>query len=319
MGNNPNDFVAYENSVEKINHAASSDPAGFVRDTEKAFHGDLHRIAAQLAKEDPPCRLVMLAGPSSSGKTTTANLLAEAIRREGVGSVVLSLDDFYLGENNAPLLPSGQRDYESVKALNLPEIQHCLSDLIRQSRCEMPTFNFEIHMPFETRRRVELGERDIAVVEGIHALNPLLIQDLPALRVRRIYISVKQGIRAQGTELFGPNEVRLVRRIVRDHRFRGTAPERTLLMWANVMAGERKYVKPFRKNADFTINSLHEYEPCVLKRDAVELLHTVPKESPVAGYARKLLDGMEHFLPIDGDLVPKNSVLREFLGGGMDF
>lgn len=201
MGKKPNDFVEYENSLETINRTASSDPAGFVKKTEKAFHENLRRVASRLAGEDPPCRLVMLAGPSSSGKTTTAYLLAEAIRREGVGSTVLSLDDFYLGENNAPVLPNGQHDYESTEALNVPEIHRCLYSLIKRDCCDMPIFDFEAHKPLAEKRHVALGKRDITVVEGIHALNPLLVPDLPEIRARKIYISVKQGIRDRESDL----------------------------------------------------------------------------------------------------------------------
>lgn len=317
MGTLLNDFVEYENNVEAINRAVNNDPEGFVLRTEDAYHKNIRAIAEELAQETPACRLVMLAGPSSSGKTTTAHLLADALRAVGTGAVIISLDDFYRGEYHAPLLPSGKHDYESVEALNLPEIQQCLYDLVEKSRCSMPVFNFEIRMPYPHRRPVSLGEHEIAVVEGLHALNPLLINKMPALRVKKIYISVKQGVFNGERELFGPNEIRLVRRIVRDHRFRGTKPETTLDMWKNVMDGERKYIKPFRKDADFTINSLHAYELCVLARECGELLHTVPETSPQFGIARKMAAGLEHIVPLSGELVPKNSILREFIGGGI--
>lgn len=317
MGTWANDFVEYENNVEAINRAAENNPEAFVLRTEDAYHQNIRAIAEELSKEVPACRLVMLAGPSSSGKTTTAHLLADALRAVGTEAVIISLDDFYRGEYKAPLLPSGKHDYESIEALNLPEIQQCLYDLVEKSRCSMPVFNFEIRMPYPHRRPVSLGEHEVAVVEGLHALNPLLINKMPALRVKKIYISVKQGVFDGARELLGPNDVRLLRRIVRDHRFRGTRPETTLDMWPNVMDGERKYIKPFRKDADFTINSLHAYELCVLKRECAELLHTVPKASPQFETARKMALGLEHIVPLDGGLVPKNSILREFIGGGI--
>lgn len=310
-------YVQYQNSLTKINEAAKKDPQGFVLSTEKAYHEDLHHIASRLAGEEPACKLVMLAGPSSSGKTTTAHLLQKALAEEGTGSVIVSLDDFYKGEHNAPLLPNGEHNYECVEALNVEEIQYCLNGLVMGNCCNMPVFDFEIRMPYPHKRHVVLKEHEIAIVEGIHALNPILIQTLPVLQVKKIYISAKQGILRKGEILLDPNEMRLIRRIVRDFNFRGTGPETTLKMWNTVMEGERNYIKPFRKDADFTINSFLAYEPCVLKSQALELLHTVTGDNPQGESARRLLSGLELFVSIDGSLVPKKSILREFIGGGI--
>ncbi|QAT49999.1 nucleoside kinase [Caproiciproducens sp. NJN-50] len=311
------DFVEYQNSVQQINRSVREDPEAFVAKGERAYHDNLRRIADSLAMEEPPCRLVMLAGPSASGKTTTAHLLAEALRERGTGAEIISLDDFYRGEHQAPLLPDGSHDYENVEALNVPEILECLGDLIASGRCNMPVFDFTIRLPYPHRRQVVLEDREIAIVEGIHALNPLLIAGLPARHIRRIYISVKQGIRDEAGELLGPNDMRLVRRIVRDKNFRGTRPGTTLGMWRNVMDGEYKYIKPFRTTADYTINSFHAHGPCVLKDQAATLLHTVPEDDPGWKTARMLLNALERFEPVDSCLVPKNSILREFIGGGI--
>jgi uridine kinase len=311
------DFVEYQNSVQQINRAVRESPGAFVMEGEKAYHDNLKRIADSLSQEEPLCRLVMLAGPSASGKTTTAHLLAETLRERGTGAEIISLDDFYRGEHQAPLLPDGSHDYESVEALNVPEVLQCLGDLIESGRCNMPVFDFAIRLPYPHRRQVVLEDREIAIVEGIHALNPRLISGLPVEHIRRIYISVKQGIRDENGELLGPNDMRLVRRIVRDRNFRGTPPWTTLGMWRNVMNGEYKYIKPFRSTADYTINSFHAHGPCVLKDQAVALLHTVPESDPEWETARTLLSALERFEPVDPGLVPKNSILREFIGGGI--
>ncbi|MVB10350.1 Uridine kinase [Caprobacter fermentans] len=311
------DFIEYQNSVLQINQAVRHDPSAFVAAAEKAYQDSLIKIADSLVNEDPPCRLVMLAGPSASGKTTTAHRLAEILREKGTGAEIISLDDFYRGEHQAPVLPDGSHDYESVEALNVPEIMQCLGELITNGRCNMPVFDFSIHLPYPHRRQVVLENREIAIVEGIHALNPVLLGGLPSEHIRRIYISVKQGIRDDGGELLGPNEMRLVRRIVRDRNFRNAPPWMTLGMWDNVMNGERKYIKPFRASADYTINSYHAHEPCVLKDQAVALLHTVPGEDPGCQTAQTLLNALERFEPVDSCLVPKDSILREFIGGGI--
>lgn len=306
------DFVKYANDLRQINRAAAEDPAAFVMRAEEAYYKDIGRVATGLVRGK--ARLVMLAGPTSSGKTTTARLLAGELEKLGMDCALISLDDFYRGEHLAPLLPSGERNYESMDALDVPAIQTCLWQLLETSRCEMPVFDFEAHVPFSHTRTVTLHKKGIAVVEGIHALNPLLISRIPAIGVKRIYISVKQGVLDGKDTLLGPNDMRLVRRLVRDHAFRKTDPEKTLGMWDTVMTGERNYIKPFRGLADFTVNSFHVYEPCVLRDPAVRLLHTVPEASACFGTARELLSALERFRPIDGALVPKDSILREFIG-----
>ena len=309
-------FIEYQNELNRINTAAIRAPEAFVTKTEEAYHQNIRDIAKNIADTEH-CKLVMLFGPSSSGKTTTSHLLESAFREIGIGSTIISLDDFYRGEHQAPLLANGKHDYESVQALDIEEIEKCLLDLIHTNRCEMPVFNFEIRMPYPHRRQVVLQEHDIAIVEGIHALNPVVTQNLPAQGVRKIYISVKQGILDGESELFTANGMRLVRRIVRDYNFRGTNPERTLEMWPMVMEGERKYIKPYRSEVDYTINSLHLYETCVLKTQAIPILQAVAEKSEQYSLAQRLIRSLRQFEPISCDLVPKNSIIREFVGGGI--
>ncbi len=311
-------YATYRNGAEEINRAVRGDPKAFVDKTEADYHADIAAIAKEIVEENPVCRLVMLAGPSSSGKTTTAHLLKKALENAGVGSVSISLDDFYLGESLAPLLPDGKRNFECLEALNVSEIRKCLSSLVCDRRCEMPVFDFEQHVPYPHRRQVVLRDRDVAVVEGIHALNPTLLRDLPPkFRVHRIYISVKQGVRDCTGEILGPNDIRLIRRVVRDYHFRQTSPVATLSMWPNVMRGEYRYIKPFRGGADITVNSFHAYELCVLKEPAVKLLSTVPEDSPEREKAERLINAVSCLETVDPALVPKNSMIREFIGGGI--
>lgn len=311
------DFVEYRNELRNINAQAVSEPEAFVTQTEEAYSKNIYDIAKDIADNSNGCRLVMLFGPSSSGKTTTSHLFVHTFEKIGIGSTIISLDDFYRGEHQAPILPNGQHDYECVDALNVPEIKNCLCSLIEANHCDMPVFNFENHMPYPHRRHVSLKENDIAIVEGIHALNPVVISQLPTDKVKKIYISVKQGIHDGDVELFGANDMRLVRRIVRDYNFRGTKPERTLSMWPSVMDGERKYIKPYRDDVDYTINSLHLYETCVLKDQAIPILQSVPAGSEHYELAQKLIQTLSLFESIPSDIVPKRSIIREFIGGGI--
>ena len=310
-------FAEYQNELSQINAAASSQPEAFVIETEQAYYHDIKEIATSIVEQKKACKLVMLSGPSSSGKTTTANLLQLAFREIGVTSTIISLDDFYRGECQAPLLPNGQHDYECVEALDVQDIENCLLGLLHENHCDMPVFNFEIHMPFPHRRQVTLNPQDIAIVEGIHALNPIFIDQLPIPGVCKIYISVKQGIQEGSRELFTANGMRLVRRIVRDYNFRGTNPQHTLEMWHSVMNGERRFIKPYRAGADYTINSLHPYETCVLVNQALPLLKTVATGTGDYELAKRLIESLNKFIPISADLVPENSIIREFIGGGI--
>ena len=186
MPASPTDFIEYQNSVQQINREAEKNPEAFVAACEGAYQRNIESIASRLAGERNEARLIMMSGPSASGKTTTAHRLADALRAAGTGAEIISLDDFYRGEYQAPLLPDGGHDYEHVEALNVEEVRSCLAELIETGRCDMPVFDFSIHMPYPHRRRVVLGDRAVAVVEGIHALNPVLIGTLPAGAFRRI-------------------------------------------------------------------------------------------------------------------------------------
>jgi uridine kinase len=312
-----NNFVEYQNELIKINDAASLNPKEFVLKAEYSYHEDINNIAKNIVNNKKGCKLIMLSGPSSSGKTTTSNLLKDALEKNGIGSTIISLDDFYRGEKQAPILPNGQHDYECVEALNIDEIKKCLLNLVNTNSCVMPIFNFETHTPFPYKRTVTLNENDIAIVEGLHALNPIFRSELPDKGVCKIYISVKQGIISSGRELFTANGMRLIRRIVRDYNFRGAKPERTLEMWPNVMVGERKYIKPFRPDADYTINSLHAYETCVLLNQAIPILKTVDSNDQQYSFCQRLIEILKEFVPINSEFVPKNSIIREFIGGGI--
>jgi len=317
MTNLANNYVKYVNHLEQINAAATKQPNDMVQQIEQAYQDNLSVIAEHISRDSAKYKVAMLSGPSSSGKTTTAHILMDMLKLRGVNAVIISLDDFYRGEKNAPVLKNGQHDYESVDALNLPLLEKCLLDLMQKSECDMPLFDFAVRQPSPLIRHVQLEEHDIAIVEGIHALNPLITQHLPKEKLLKLYISVKQGIKDCSGEILSPTDIRLVRRIVRDYKFRGTTPERTINMWKTVIAGENKYIKPFKMTSDITINSILIYEPCVLRQDALFLLGEIADDNPNINKVKKLLQSLERFVPIDSDLVPKNSIAREFIGGGI--
>lgn len=314
MSNFASGYIKYINHLEQINDAAVKAPQKMIQEVEESYHEHLRNIARNMTQCHRQAKIVMLSGPSSSGKTTTAHLLRHFLAEFGIRAVIVSLDNFYKGRGLAPKLPSGDYDYESVEALNETKIKSCLSSLITTGKFSVPRYNFTEGRAEAEEVQYELGREDMVIVEGIHGLNPVFTRELPEEACIRLYVSVKQQIKDANGEVISPMSLRLVRRIVRDLKFRGTNPEGTLAMWQDVMAGEDKYIRPYRLSADYTVNSIHLYEPCVLRGVAIPLLREIAEDSPLYRKARDLESRLMRFEPIDAALVPENSMLREFLG-----
>lgn len=307
-------YLKYISHLEQINDAALRDPARMIAEVEASYTENLQNIARHIVTNHRSAHIVMLAGPSSSGKTTTAHLLRDHLRFFNVHAEIISLDDFYLGADKAPLLPSGEQDFESVDALDTTAVRECLAAIARGESYDMPRFDFTRGQPAPEKVPLDLGKDGIAIVEGIHALNPLFTAHLSEESAVRLYVSVKQMIKDANGEVISPMDLRLVRRIVRDMQFRSTPVERTLSMWPNVVAGEDKYIRPYRMTADYTVNSIHIYEPCVLRAMAIPVLRSVAPDDPHYRKARDLEARLMRFEPVDADLVPACSMLREFIG-----
>ena len=298
---------------DRINRDVQKDPQNLVDKMEACYQEQLLEIAKKLQNH---CKVVLLAGPSGSGKTTTAHMLREQLRSLGTETTIISLDDFYLGIPQTPRLPNGEYDYESVYALNLEEVHRCLLGLLEHGSCEKPNFDFVAGKPFPHRTKIELGKNGIAIVEGIHALNPIIAHNLPLEGLVKIYLSVKQGIDSdeQHATILGPRDLRFIRRLTRDYKYRGVDPARMISMWDNVCRGEDLYIHPFQHSSDYTINSIHIYEPCVFLSVAMPLLQEIPEHHPKYSYAQDLIKGLRAFVPIDSEKVPSQSLLREFIG-----
>ena len=314
MSNFASGYVKYINHLEQINDAAVHDPLRMIGEVEEAYHDHLRNIARNITEHHRSERVIKLAGPSSSGKTTTAQLLREYLTAFGANSHLVSLDDFYRGRGLAPKLSDGKFDYESVKALDEEAIRRCLLDIISTGRFSVPRYNFPLGRPEGEERRYEIGPEDMVVVEGIHGLNPLFTKELPEGSCVKLYVSVKQQIKAANGEVISPMDLRLIRRIVRDLKFRNTTPEGTISMWPQVVKGEDRYIRPYRLSADYTVNSIHIYEPCVMRTVTIPLLREIAEDSPTYKKARDLESRLMRFEPIDASLVPAHSMLREFLG-----
>lgn len=311
-------YIKYTERVKDINDAAVNAPEDMVMQMERQYRKRIDEIADFLSNNGRRGnKLLMLAGPSSSGKTTTACMLCERLEWLGIRARRISLDEFFLGKANTPTLPDGTPDFESVRALNLPLMRECLLGLVNDGECYMPHFNFIKQAPDDELVHVKLGYNDVVIVEGIHALNPLVTDCLPEDSMLKVYISVKQGINEGDTEILTAQDIRLCRRLVRDMLFRGTAPEYTMELWPKVLIGEDQNIQPYKRLANVTINSLHIYEPCVISQIALPLLRRIKSDSIYFEQAMQLIEKLSMFRPLPTECVPKNSLLREFIGNGV--
>lgn len=316
MINFSNSYNKFVLGLEQINSAAAEYPSQFVEDIEKMYRKEVCDVVNYVLNRCDRCKVLLLAGPSSSGKTTTAHLIKQELINRGAQAIIISLDDFYLGGNKAPLNEDGTPNYEAIEALDIDLVKECLKNLKNNGVADIPQFDFKVRSRKIDTNHIELSNNGIAIIEGIHALNPMFINHIKGGLVK-LYISVKQGIKDYNGEILSRIDIRLLRRIVRDYHNRNTNPEDTFSMWASVRKGESLYIDPFKRTSDVTINSLHLYELCVLCHTAVPLLLSIKEGSVYYKLSRKLLSGVERFYPITEDLVPKNSLIREFIGGGI--
>jgi uridine kinase len=314
MSNFASGYIKYVNRLEQINNAAINNPEKMIMEVEDSYREHLENIARNLSSHYTNFKVCMLAGPSSSGKTTTALLLQGYLKKFGKNSIIVSMDNYYLGRDKAPKLPDGMNDFESVGALDIEKIQTCLDNIVNNRTISIPRYSFNKGTSVGKDEQYKIKPDDLVIMEGLHGLNPIFTAKLPADKVLRLYVSVKQQIKDANGEVISPFDLRLVRRIVRDIRFRNTPPEKTLLMWDNVVKGEDKYIRPYRLSADYTVNSIHIYEPCVLRVIAIPLLREIPEDSECYKKARLLESKLMRFEQIDPNLVPKESMLREFIG-----
>lgn len=262
----------------------------------------------------PHQRIVMLAGPSGSGKTTTARYLKEGFEQQGVSALVVSLDDFYLGFGKAPKLANGEFDYESVHALDVPQLQSCLLSLVKEGCCFLPQFDFNISAPKPDKIPVKLNQGDIIVFEGIHALNPLILECLPKEYIARIYVSVETTVFGAHNTIIPPREIRLARRMVRDSIFRNSDAYRTLQLWSGVIEGEDKYLLPYKDQVEYTLSTFHEFEPAILKSLLLPILNKVTMDYPNYELAFDLKDDYQLFPELDRTLLPADCLIHEFIG-----
>jgi uridine kinase len=272
---------------------------------------------AQEIKNRETVRAVLVAGPSSSGKTTFAKRLSVQLVTMGYKPIMISLDDYYLDHSLTPLDEDGNPDYECLEALDIKLFGENMDSLLEGKETEVPIFNFQTGKREAEGRKLILEDNDILVIEGIHALDTGLINKIPDEKLFRIFISALTSINIDEHNRIPTTDTRLIRRLVRDFRTRGASARRTIGMWDSVRRGEEKYIFPFQEEADVFFNSSLVYELSVLKPYPEPLLYSVPKGTPEYYEAKRLLKFFEYFLTLPATGVPGDSLVREFIGQGV--
>ena len=272
------------------------------------------RIADEIAHRKG-IRMVLIAGPSSSGKTTTCKRLSVQLITNGIKPVPISLDDYFLDRDKTPRDETGDYDFESIHALNIQLLNEQLAALFRGEEVELPRYNFQAGKSEMSGRRLRLHDDEILVVEGIHALNPELMAQVPQSQIYRVYASALTTLLLDNHNYIPTTDNRLLRRIIRDYKYRGVSAVETIRRWPSVRAGENKWIFPFQENADAMFNSATLFELAVIKAQAEPLLEQVPENAPEYSEAYRLRKFLSYIKPIPADQIPPTSLVREFLGG----
>lgn len=274
----------------------------------------LTEIADEIASRKD-VKLVLLAGPSSSGKTTTCKRLSIQLLANGIKPLQISLDDYFVDREHTPKDDNGEYDYESIYALNLKLINDQFNTLFRGEEIELPKYNFQTGRSEKSGQKLRMQPNNVLVVEGIHALNPELTAQIPEAQKYRVYVSALTTILLDDHNYIPTTDNRLLRRIIRDYKYRGVNAQETIHRWPSVRAGENKWIFPYQENADVMFNSAMLFELAVIKQQAEPLLEQVPENCEEYSEAYRLRKFLKYFQPIPNRDIPPTSLLREFLGG----
>ena len=302
--------------LKKINLRAA-DPETFAQECEEDYTKRLASAAGKICDHMAASPIVLISGPSGSGKTTTAKKLCDELLCRGVKSHTVSFDNYYMpfAPEDAPRTKDGSVDYESPQLLDLPLLNEHFSVLSRGEEIIVPHFSFQLKARRKDKEKpLRLQKDEVAIFEGIHAFNDIITDAHP--EAFKFYISARSDIHNNGAVCFKGTWIRLMRRAVRDNSFRGTDAQETLGMWANVRRGEKKYISPNKHKANILFDSSMPYEVSVMKQYAISVFEKVSDGSERFDELKQILPSLQGFADINSEVVPPNSILREFIGGG---
>ena len=302
--------------VDALNRKIVNNTIGDMIRVNEALHEKKIAYIADEITNDKNIKIVLIAGPSSSGKTTFAQRLSIQLRVNGKKTYAISLDDYFVDRHLSPKDEKGDFDFETIEALDLELFNEQLIDLMSGEEVQIPVYNFKEGIREYTRDPIKLTEDHIIIIEGIHGLNDELTKNIPQINKFKIYISALTQLNIDRHNRISTSDLRLLRRIVRDNTHRGNNAFKTMELWDNVVKGTEKYIFPFQENADAIFNSALVYELCVLKKYAEPIIMEIDEDSKFYSERQRLIKFLSYFLPIeDESAIPNTSILREFIGG----
>lgn len=305
-------------SLKEINYRTVADPKGFLEESDARYAAKISRAADMITENLRQSPIVLLSGPSGSGKTTTAQKIEEELTKRGVKTYTISMDNYFrtVDPATAPRTKEGDIDYESPKCLDMELLNEHFTKLARGERILVPKYEFARQMRvLEPSKSLKLKKDEIVIFEGIHALN----DDITSKHMEafKLYISARSNVEFEGSVVFKGTWMRLVRRTVRDKLFRAYDPDKTIAMWANVRRGEKLYISPFKDKANLMLDTALEYELPVMNHIATELFSSIPEGIERYEELKQVLPAIQLFGHIDNSLVAPDSLVREFIGGGI--
>lgn len=319
-------FLDYTNWGRKIGICNAADLnevvsvgkySDLIRLSEAYYNSQISQIADNIYQNSKNIKVVLIAGPSSSGKTTTSKKLEVYLRSKGLVPHQISIDDYFINREDTPRDENGEFDFESIDALDVNLFNKQLCSLLDGERVLLPQYNFVLGKREYKDKWLQLGENDIIIIEGLHALNDTMTVSIDSKNKYKIYISPLTQLNIDNHNYIRTTDTRKLRRIIRDNKYRGHSASQTLQMWSKIKRGEEKYIFPYQDNVDAIINSALVYEIGVLKTYAEPLLFSVSEDDPMYPEALRLINFLRNFLPIPSDDVPSDSILREFIGGSV--
>lgn len=307
-------LIGVKTSVDLNRVVSTGKISDLIKMDETLQSNRLLNIAKEVNKKRNKIKIILMAGPSSSGKTTTSRKLCIYLKSFGLNPIAIGMDDYFKEREDNPKDENGNYDFECLEALDLKLFDRQMQQLLNGEKIVIPTYNFTIGKK-EYNNSLQLEERDILIIEGIHALDPKILTNIPRDKKFKIYISPLTELSMDDHNRIPTTDNRLLRRIVRDNRTRNYTVESTLKQWASVRLGEEKYIFPYQDESDATINSAAIYEMGVLKTYVEPLLYSVDNTSPYYEDAKRLINELRLFLPIPSEAIPEDAVIREFIGG----
>lgn len=298
--------------IEKLNDWIENDTVELINFAEQNYFDQIRHVA-KIVASNQKASILLLAGPSASSKTTTSYKLLEELDRNGIHAVVISLDDFYIDRELLPLLEDGSTDFESIATLDLERLSECFGELLRDKKSQFPLFDFGTGCRTDKTREVAINDNSVLIIEGLHALNPLIIKGYSPENFMKLYICPTSDYYIGDEIILTARDIRLVRRVIRDYFHRSSTIHNTLQMWVNVIIAEVSSIMPFKEQADIVIDSTVIYEPNVYVDYLLELIDSADGGEGFIGEISRIKMAMEKFQSLSISYVPCDTVLREFL------